>query len=61
MVEGTRQNMVIVGDYEVLKVHFLLQITGQYDWYKDHSRYFPNLFDKYVISYVMVLRYTTRQ
>ena len=53
MVEGTRsirQNMVIVGDYAVLKVHFLLQVTGQYDWYKDNSRYFPILFDDYVMD-----------
>ena len=40
-----RQKMKIVGDYEVLKVHFLLQIIGKYE--KDIV-YFPTKIENYV-------------
>ena len=42
-----RQKMVIVGDYEVLKVHFLMQVIGKYE--KD-SVYFPTKFENYVMD-----------
>jgi len=51
MAEGIlrpiRQKMVIVGDYEVLKVHFLMQVIGKY---KKDSVYFPTKFENYVMD-----------
>ena len=45
-----RQKMLIVGDSEVLKVHFLLQISGDY---KKNSMYIANKFENRVVDVEM--------
>lgn len=42
-----RQKMLIVGDNEVLKVHLLLQMSGEYD---TRSVYIPSKFENRVID-----------
>ena len=42
-----RQKMLIVGDNEVLKVHFLLQMSGDY---KRNSVYIASKFENRVID-----------
>lgn len=46
-MNNMRQKMLIVGDNEVLKVHFLLQMSGDYD---RNSVYIASKFENRVVD-----------
>ena len=47
IMNNMRQKMLIVGDNEVLKVHFLLQMSGDYD---RNSVYIASKFENRVVD-----------